>query len=229
MDPILGGQVAAEVRTVEEAKPVRACPFRYNRARQEIRAACERLAKVKREARGKVPFVTRSRSLADTEFLARRTRLALEYRQESTADVRREEIAVELREGRAEARRLQHQQVYYPASVGAMLVLPALKAEIQSMQWAWAIARAIECDDGLNNSFNIQKIPLGNGKWARVKLPNRKSLRSEDAGMSQDIEDFRSWCGEITLADGTPDYDVSLGLVERYLNRWMIIGKAPTA
>lgn len=229
MDPILGGQVAAEVRTAEEAKPVRACPFRYNRARQEIKAACERLARVKREARGKVPFVNRARSLADTEFLARRQRLALEYRQESTTDTRREEIAAELREGRAEARRLQHQIVYSPASVGAQLALPALKAEIQSMQWAWAIARAIEVDSGENTSFTIQKIPLGNGKWARIKLPNRKSLRSEEGMTSQDINDFRSWCGEIVLADGEPDYDVSLGLIERYLNRWMIVGKAPTA
>lgn len=191
MDPIIGGPVAAEVRSVEQKKPARPAPFRYNRAREQIKKAQEQLAQVKREARGQ-----RGQNFLDEDkaFLQEVEALRVEFRAAETTDERRAEVRKLLHNYRPRVRAIQRSGWRIAPSLGALLLLPSFKAEIRAMLWAWATVRAIEVDSGLNLDPRIQLLPLQNGKWARIKLPEGdRVLRWEGSSPSVDIDDFRSW------------------------------------
>lgn len=220
MDPIFGTAPAAEVRTVEQAKPARAVPFRYNRAREQIKQACLLLAQVKKEARGKVLLRREPYNQVETDYLAKIQALRLEYRLDTTSEVRREQIRAILAGERPEIQRLGRMGKYAPASKGAELILRALKARIQAMNWAWAIARATESDTADCEKASIQKIALQNGKWARVKLPDQ-NYRVDEAERFSDMYAFQEMSPEFRV-EGIilePAY-LDLDYIDTLLDQW---------
>lgn len=231
MDPI-GGQVAAEIRSVEQQKPARPVQFRYKRARAEIKKAQERLASVKREARG---TMARSCAMSDERaFLEQVDALRVEFRSPETTDDRRWEVRRTLHNLRPRLRSLRRAGVKSAPSLSAQLLLPALKAQMRAMMLAWATIRAIEVESGLNQDPSIQLLPLANGKWARLKLPEGDRVLRWDTSPALDIEVFRSWgawnylkadAQKVNLFD---DFDEPIdgNLVDTFITSWMIRPKA---
>lgn len=227
MDPILGAPVAAEIRSVEETKPARVSPFRYNRARQEIKAAGLLLAKVKREARGKILLSREPMSGQDEYDTAKAKELQGQHNSPDCTDEQTTLLRTELRKMRPGLRRIKRTGIYAPVSSGAVLLLPSMKRTLRAMQWAWAIARAIEAGpDALEAEHSnpaVQYVRLGNGNYARLKRPDNGYIDIADGGSpAADLAEFQEFAIEDIFNEDGTDADVSLGEIEVFLERWRI-------